>query len=295
MSSIDTESYALKFTEGVQLLAEQQNSRLFSETMRVNGGVDADGTGLDEIENVDMNTVDNRFGDTQLEEAVHRRKWLFSTRYDKALGLDKLDKVRQFHDFTNPYTRAIAGASARKIDDTIIAAFDASVTTGKKGTGSALAFDSTNYDIAHGSTGLTVAKVIKAREILSDAEEGSEKTGDRRIFVCAPEDLSDMLDATEVKSHDYNKVKALVEGELDYFCGFHFVELSSRRLPLVSNARKCFAFVKSGMYFDYGEAPATRISERADKKYTTQVYHCWDGGAVRRRQTCVVRVNTYHA
>jgi hypothetical protein len=96
---------------------------------------------------------------------------------------------------------------------------------------------------------------------------------------------------TEVKSADYNTVKALVAGQIDTFLGFRFIR--SQRLTLDgSGDRQCFAWRKSGLLLAVGQAPSARISERDDKSYSTQVYYCMSIGATRMEEEAVVEIAT---
>ena len=78
--------------------------------------------------------------------------------------IDDQDKIRMLSDPTSVYAKAAAAGIGRAMDDTIIAAFNASASTGKAGTTST-ALPAGNI-IAHGSAGLTVAKLISAKKLL---------------------------------------------------------------------------------------------------------------------------------
>jgi hypothetical protein len=47
-----------------------------------------------------------------------------------------------------------------------------------------------------------------------------------------PEQLDDMLGTVQVTSSDYNRIQALIAGDVDYFMGFHFVQTTD--LPKTS-------------------------------------------------------------
>ena len=72
--------------------------------------------------------------------------------------------------------------------------------------------------------------------------------------------VSNLLNTTEVKSADYNSIKALVQGDIDTFMGFKF--LRSERLNLASTQRKCFAFTKGAMGLGIGKDVTTKIDVR---------------------------------
>jgi hypothetical protein len=55
-----------------------------------------------------------------------------------------------------------------------------------------------------------------------------------------PEQLDDMLGTVQVTSSDYNRIQALIAGDLDYFMGFHFIQTTD--LPKTSRVRSCVAY-----------------------------------------------------
>ena len=91
---------------------------------------------------------------------------------------------------------------ARAIDDLIIAAATGNAVDGD---GSNVALPA-GQKIAHGSAGLTLAKLISAKEIL----DGNEVDEEDRFFVLGSQQVSNFLNTTEVKSADYNSIKAFV-------------------------------------------------------------------------------------
>jgi len=111
--------------------------------------------------------------------------------------------------------------------------------------------------------------------------------------MCSSNVLSDLLVIADVKSSDYNTVKALVKGEIDTFLGFKFIR--SERLPLNRSStgaadRSCFAWAQDGMLLAIGQNPTGRISERDDKNYSTQVFYSQSIGVTRMEEVKVVEL-----
>lgn len=82
--------------------------------------------------------------------------------------------------------------------------------------------------------------------------------------------------------------KALVQGEVNTFLGFEFIV--STRLAVASNIRTCFAWADGGIKLAVGKDSTSRIDERSDKSYSTQVYYCAQFGATRMEEASVVSV-----
>ena len=94
-------------------------------------------------------------------------------------------------------------------------------------------------------------------------------------------------------SSDFNTVKALVNGEINQFLGFTFV--TSNRLSIASSKRLCLAYAGDGIKLALGQDIMTRIDERSDKGYATQVYVCMTMGATRMEEEKVVTIEAHEA
>ncbi len=226
----------------------------------------------------------SRHADTPLVETPHSRRMVTMSDYEYADLIDDQDKVRLLVDPTSTYSRAAAAAMGRAMDDVIITAALGTANTGKDGsTSTALP---SGQKIAHGSAGLTIAKLVSAKELLDAA---SVDPSIPRYIVVSPKQISDLLNNTTVTSSDFNTVKALAQGEINSFVGFQFIV--SNRLNTDSNSdRQVIAFASDGIKLAVGKEPAARIDERADKSYSTQVYYCQSIGATRMEEEKVVEI-----
>jgi hypothetical protein len=206
--------------------------------------------------------------------------------YEYADLIDDQDKVRMLIDPTSTYSRAAAAAMGRAMDDVIISAALGSAKTGKDGS-TTTSFLAANQ-IAVGGTGLTLAKLIQAKEKL---DAGDVDPSIPRYIAVSPKQITDLLGDTEVTSADYNTVRALVKGEIDTYVGFKFI--TTNRLPLTTdggNDRRVIAWAMDGLKLAVGKEPVARIDERADKSYATQVYYCMSIGATRMEEAKVVEI-----
>jgi hypothetical protein len=139
--------------------------------------------------------------------------------------------------------------------------------------------------IAHGSAGLTIAKLVSAKELLDAA---SVDPSIPRHIIVSPKQVSDLLNNTTVTSSDFNTVKALAQGEINTFVGFNFIV--SNRLTDDGTSRQVIAFASDGLKVAMGKEPSAKIDERADKSYATQVYYCQTMGATRMEEAKVVEI-----
>ena len=226
----------------------------------------------------------SRHADTPRVDTPHSRRKVTMDDYDWADLIDDSDKVRLLISPQSEYAKAGAYAMGRTMDDVIIAAATGNAFGGVSG-GSTIALPA-GQKIAHGSTGLTIAKLISAKEKLDAANVDPDEA---RTIVCSAKQISDLLGTTQITSADFNSVKALVQGDIDTFMGFKFIR--SERLGTDSNGnRQVLAFTNTSMGLALGKDIQTKISERADKNYSTQVYLCMTIGATRVEDEKVIEI-----
>ena len=110
-----------------------------------------------------------------------------------------------------------------------------------------------------------------------------------RYIAVTSKQVSDLLNTTEIKSSDFNTVKALAQGQIDSFMGFKFIR--TERLTTDGNGdRQAFAWAQDGLLLGVGKDMTARISERDDKNYATQVFSSMTIGATRMEEVKVVEI-----
>ena len=281
MSTQITTAFSQQFSANVQLLSQQTGSIL-------RGGVEEESvTGekafFDQVGAAAAVKRTSRHGDTPMVETPHSRRMVTMDAYEWADLIDDADKVRMLIDPTSTYARAAAAAMGRAMDDAIIEAATGTSKTGKSG-GTSTTLPS-GQQIARGSADLTLAKLIQAKKIL---DSNSVDPSIPRHIAVSPDQIEALLNTTTVTSSDFNTVKALVQGEINTFLGFQFHV--SNRLAKSGNDRTCFAWAQDGIKLAVGKDVTSRIDERADKSYSTQVYYCASFGATRMEEEKVVSI-----
>ena len=270
-----------QFSAYVQMLSQQMGSLLRNsvDVETVNG----EKAFFDQVGSAAAVKRTTRHGDTPMVETPHERRMCVLADYEYADLIDDQDRVRLLIDPTSTYSRAAAAAMGRAMDDEIIAAALGTSQTGKDG-GTSTALPSAQK-IVHGSAGVTIAKLVSAKEILDAA---SVDASIPRHIVVSPKQVSDLLNNTTVTSSDFNTVKALAQGEINTFVGFNFIV--SNRLTDDGTSRQVIAFASDGIKLAIGKEPSARIDERADKSYATQVYYCQSLGCTRMEESKVVEI-----
>jgi len=291
MSIQITTSFVEQYSSNVTMLSQQMGSKL-------RGSVDVETINgknafFDQVGVTAAQIRTSRHGDTPQIDTPHSRRRLSLADYEWADLVDDVDKVRMLIDPTSSYAKAAAAAMNRSIDDVIITAMNASASTGVAG-GDSTALPSTQKTATSDqSDGLTITKLLSAKKIMDDNDVDPSL---KRFIVCGPQQISDLLGTTSVTSADFNTVRALSTGEVNSFLGFEFI-MSTRLNKDATNTtdRLVFAYTEDAIKLGIGKDIGAKISERADKSYSTQVYYCMSLGAVRMEEKKVVQIPCHEA
>jgi hypothetical protein len=278
MSSQITTAMVEQYKSNVLMLAQQKGSKL-RDTVR-SEMVTGKNAYFERIGAVDMVDATSRHDDTPQIDTPHSRRRVSLTTSRFADLIDNADKVRTLIDPTSPYAMNAAWAAGRKMDAVVVAALAGNAYAGVAGA-TTVALPSAQK-VAAASAGLTIAKLRSAREILLGADVDLDMGA---TCIINPAGLTDLLSATEITSSDYNTVKALVQGQVDTFLGFKFV------VSTQVTALKAYCYAKNAAVLAVGSEPVVRISERADKNYSTQVFVEMDIGATRVEDEGVVEIS----
>lgn len=278
-------AFVQQYTTNVQLLLQQRGSKL-RDCCTIGSYTGKAAKAVEQIGAVTAQKRTSRHADTPLISTPHDARWVFPEDYEWADMVDDQDKLRMLIDPTSPYAINGAYSLGRSMDDLIIAAALGTAKTGENGS-TDTAFATATQQIAVGGTGLTVAKLRQARRILAGNEV--DLASEMLYIAVTAQQIDNLLGTTEVTSSDFNSVKALVQGDVDTFMGFKFVQIE--RLGVDgSGDRRCFAWAKSGLHVGMWNDINTKISERADKSYATQVYVKGTFGATRTEEKKVVEI-----
>lgn len=282
MSQEITTAMVEQYKANIQLLSQQKGSRL-RNSVRVETVVGKNAF-FEQIGSVVAQKKTTRHMDTPQSDTPHARRRVSPEDYVWADYVDKEDLVRTLINPTSPYAINAVNAFGRAIDDAIIAAATGTAYTGVAG-GTATSLPSAQK-VAEGNTGMSVAKLLDTKKIFwdNDVDEDIELH-----ICCSSQQIVDLLGEEELTSGDYNSIKALVKGEINTFMGFTFHR--SQRLTVdASDIRTCFAWAQDGLLLGLGADIHTRISERADKNYLTQVWCGMTIGATRMEENKVVEI-----
>jgi len=302
MSVQITTAFVDQFKSNILLLSQQKEAKLRG-CCRMED-MTGDTMFVERIGATSMQPKNVRHGNTPQIDTPHSRRKLTVADYNWADLIDNTDKLKMLIDPQSTYAQNAVMAANRQIDDVIITALGGPAYSGHTG-GTTV----NNYDVgecrlvdgdgtiaAAGSnhsagteTCLTIAKLLTCKQLLDDAEIDDAR---QRYFVTNPYNINMLLNTTEVKSSDYNTVKALAQGQIDTFMGFKFIKHT--RLPADTEdtgCTVCYAFAQDAIVLSIAEEPIVRIDELPTKCYSVQVYVEQSLGATRVEGPAVVEID----
>lgn len=284
MSSQITETFTRQYKSTVELLLQTKGSQLRRAVME-DSYTGEGGRPVNQIGPVAARRRISRHGDTPLIETPHASRWVEPNDYEWADLIDDQDKLRTIVDSQSAYAQNGAYALGRAMDAEILNAAFATAKTGPQG-GSTETFSTSSYQIASGSVGLTVDKLKTAKRKLMAAKV--DVRNDPLFIVATSAQHYNLLNETQAISRDYNSAPVLVDGLITRFMGFEFIWMEE--VNLSSTDRNVMCWAKSGMHLGMWNDITTRISERADKSYATQVYVKGTFGATRTQAGKVISI-----
>jgi hypothetical protein len=294
MSYTITENMVQQFGSNFRILGQQRTSRLLPFVQN-EGTITGTSKTTERLGKTEALDIVSRHADTQYVNTPHSRRWLDLADKSWADLVDELDKIKMLADPTSPYLALGVAALNRAKDDIILAAARGSARAGTGATATTIALPS-GQKIAEGGTGLTLAKLLATKEILDAAEVDDELDMDgqgapKRVMVVTTKQLTNLLGTTEIKSIDYNNVKALVQGQVDTFLGFRFVR--TERVAKSGTTRYCVAWSRGCVAYGVGSDIQTSIDRLPQKNNSVQVYARESIGAVRVEDEGVVEVGCF--
>lgn len=282
MSQQIVEHRVVQFAETVNHLAQQKMSRFRSALMN-HPHSSGKRVSVDYLGTRVATKKITRHGDTPLTDTPHTRRWINLSPFEDADLVDDADKLRTITDPTNQYVVAMSRSYGRAIDDESISAMLGTSITGEEATGTQAFLAAQIIPVA--GAGLTMAKLLQANRMLRAAEFDIE---DGFFIAVTQKQIENMLSDSTFTSADYN-LKLLMSGAVTSFLGFTWVN-SERLTNNGSGNRQCLAWAKPAVGISFGAEPKARITERADKSFSTQVFYSMDMGVSRLQDNGVVSI-----
>lgn len=257
--------------------------------------------------------IEERHGDTPLISTPHSRRRGSMIDWDWSDRIDEMDRVKMIINPQSTYVQNAIAAANRRIDKHVYDALGGTAAAGQSGGTTINNYDADECRLVRSdgnvetagsdhtaatATVLTIAKMLTCKQLLDEGDIDPER---QRHFVTNPYNINQMLNTTEVKSADYNTVKALAQGQIKTFMAFNFIMLqnysSSTKGHLVDcdqetagEAVECYAWAQGAIKLGVGKDIMTSVDVLPLKRYSVQVYMRHSFGAVRVEGPAVVEI-----
>ena len=289
------EHYQTDFADNWEHLVQQKESRLENKVRRTT--VKGKERTFSQLGKSKMRLITTRNGTTIASDTLMAKRWLRPKGYDEVTHIDQFDSIAlgELPAPESEHVQSHAMAAKRTMDEVIIAALEGTAYIGEDGTTAVdvpatqkVAVDYVTTGVAANS-GLTLGKLTKAKYIMDKAEIEAEG----RYFVHSAKQLQDLLiNVVEVKSSDYNNVKALVDGVVNRFMGFEFVMTELLTLDVATDIRTCIAYQKERLALGISMEKSVKIDILPTLNHTIQIRTVLMLGATRLEEEGVVLVYT---
>ena len=269
----------------------QQESPILAPTM-TQRDISGDRHWYNIMEDVSMSDITTRKGDTPDGDFEGYKVWHSQTPREIVVSFDEND-ARNLGTIVLPTSDSVmnqAMARNRKLDDVLISALGGSRVTGTSGetstafpSGQKIAKDYVQTGSA-ATCGLTISKLRRAKYLM---DTGQVPKGERYL-ACGAAQIQDLLSTTEVTSADYNVIRALVQGDINTFMGFTFVQ-TERLVTLETDVRACYAYHKKAIRFSAVDRK-THMDWLPTKRHRLQIRTVEIMGAMRYLNEMVVQI-----
>lgn len=303
MSFEITTSFVKQFGANVFHLSQQKGSRLKGFVR--NETQVGKARFFDRIGKAASRKRTTRHGDTVYSDTPHSRRMVTLNDYDAADLIDDIDKIRTLNDPTNDYVMAFMWALGRDQDDEVIAAHGGSAYGGEEGTTEIVMPNAQKLAAVSGGAG-SRCNVQALRRVKKKLDQAEVDKGIRRYGAMNAEQFDGLLAETEVTSSDFNTVKALVQGEVNDYMGFHFVHTEqilvqsgalsfNQSTGVVGSGAgdadtydKAIFWAHDGLLISIGKNITAKVDELPTKNYSTQAFASMSVGSTRmEEEKCV--------
>jgi len=301
-----------EFGKDVRHVSQQNRSLL--ETTVEHDTIAAEAKSYDMFGKFPFVEKETRNAETPRNDVTTARRWVGHTPYHNAYQFDKDDDLQLICHPAGETVKGLGMGRAKKVDQIILAAMDASVNAGRqpgdttitwagsKGNtkytessgGRTIAHDTSEGNCSASDTGMTTEKIELVLEYfaMNDVDPTIPIFG-----VVPPRVATQMFGQEEYVSADYNTDKPLAMGRmLKYWMGINWI--SHTLITLGSNndvdsdmdVYRCWFYTKDAITLAVAKQMSVDIRTRYDLSDAQEVYAHLNMGALRRDEdkVCVV-------
>lgn len=288
--------YSTQFGENWMHLVQQGDNRLEGCVTKLS--VTGKERTINQIGKSKARKITTRNGKTIASNHPFAKRWLRLSPFDEVYQEDEWDE-ELLGVVSSPKSEVVAShamAFNRAAEKEIIDALIGTAFIGEHGTDEVELPNTQKVPVSyiHGGTGsnsgLTLAKMIRARSILGINEALGDNDDAMACAIVTQKQLDDLLvNVDQVSNSRYSDVKALVDGKVNHFMGFKFKRTQQLPLDAATDIRTCIFYVPTGVAYG-ANSRRVKFSTRDDLNETLQIRTKGRMGATRLEEEKVVLV-----
>ncbi len=291
--------FALQFATNIQMKLQTMGSMLRPHVSEATYMGVKSAQVVDQVSQVRMNKVDNRFGPMKRVDAAVDSRWVSPADYDLPQLIDRFDKLKQLTDPESTWVQNSVLAAGRELDVIILRAATGTAKTGVDGTTDTV-FNSSNtvtVSIGASNSRINTDKLLALKELMRIKKIDFDR--DQIIIPLTAKDENNLLKQVQIVSNDFTDPRdkpVLVAGKLRSFLGFNFVYCEeSETISAVSSSRVDVpVWAKSGMHLGMWNDITSDISRRNDLTgLPWQAYTYMSAGATRLEENKVYVIQSF--
>jgi len=301
-----------QFSETLYHVCQQKESK-FGQAVRVKPVLNAEDKAFDLMDEFTLTEKAERNPDTPTIDPSTQRRWVETTPYHNAVLFDRDDDLSMIIDPTSDFVTAFRRAVNRQKDDIILAAMDATVTSGRRA-GSTITWASQNGNLEY--TGVDTGRIIDhdsnvgncnasdtgmtAEKIQLVLEYFASNDVDEDIPIwCAisPRQATHLFGQAQYTEQEYVANRPYTTGRIiKDWMGLNWI-VSNKIVLGTNNARdgttevyECWAWAQDGIILGVQDDVTVEISVLPTKSYSQQVYVHMNMGAMRMDEDKVIKI-----
>lgn len=290
-----TAAFVQQFHDTYEMQCAQQESRLL-KTVENRGKIEGASFTINDMGIVEMQASGSRFGDTVWSTPDAGVRTVLMSDYDLFIPIEPRDLPKLKANPQDKYMKQLHDAHNRKVDDIIYQAGLGGIPRTVVDDAGTKTTTTVNLPagqiILAGGTGLTKAKLIKAKSLFRE-NECDEQNGEELYIVYNASMLTAILSDTTLTSADFMAGQMLQEGKLSgKWLGFNWIAYEKLNNGAGgSTERRTMAWCGTAIHFGSADITSFDISKRPDKKNVKQVGGVESMGAGRANEKKVVAID----
>lgn len=283
-----TSGFVQQFHDTFEIESQQKESR-FAQAVVNRGKIKGYSFTVNDMAALEMEQVTGRFEDTKWSVPEAGSRLVTMADYGLHVPIEPRDLPKLLAEPQGAYMSNLVAANNRLKDKVIYRSLLDSIQrkTENLGAYSSVALPA-NQKILAGGTGITKAKIIKAKALFRK-NECDEKMGEKLFLAYNAEMLETILNDTTLTSADFLKVEMLQDGAIaTNWLGFTWVPYEA--LDITDTTATTVAWCSSAAHFGTGYDYEVDIGVRRDKNNAIQISVKSSYGAGRANEKKVVTV-----